>query len=172
MGFILITTIIGAVVGFIVESEDICSDIFSKFFASVLIGLVGFLIGMIIECFIIYPLLDITVGTESYVYKTKEITALKDNSSDNLMLFLGTGKSEEELKYYAIIKGDNGIKQIEDFDIDDVYIKETNENYRLEELHYRYKNDILNLLFITIKEKYVFYVPKNSVCNSYSIDLE
>ena len=141
----------------------------------------GFDIAGYMSCsFIISLILILTLSllatvlceSEEVIESSKELIALKDNSTIDGTFFLGSGSINGEMKYVAMVKDKNGYK-METYRIEDVYINEVDNNFRIEEIGYEFKNENMYLFFGNIKNHtYRVYIPKDSVVQNYKIDLE
>ena len=169
---ILIFTILGLAIGVYLSYHDKYEKSLTlKIGEIVLNTIMGLFIGVLLAIFISIFLEDLA-PIEPYVTSTDKIVALKDNSPIEGSFFLGCGIIDEGLTYCAMVECNDGTNIVEYFDAKRTYIKEVVTNYRIEHLNYCYKNNILNYFFYCRNSKNRIYIPKNSICTDYKIDME
>lgn len=160
---LVIAVIIAIIVG-IVSGWDIGEKIFNGFIYGFITFIVGGLIfaGLSIVC---YQPVD-----EAKLVETKEMYALKDNSylsGHGSFIYVTV---EEEDKYTYMVVNEDGSYSKESISCEDVRIKEVdNTTPTLEKYIIESKNSLWSLWS---ENYYYFIVPKGSVTNVYSIDLE
>ncbi|MGD1416500.1 hypothetical protein [Bacillus stercoris] len=153
----------------------ISTCIFFQFFYDC--GEAGILIGVISSfAFILLTsiLFDAVFEKEMRTDENIKMYALKDNVGTDGNMFLGSGRVEDEIRYYYLSKEEQGfrIKKIE-ANSDDIYIKETKGSPHIEVRNSHFKNKILEHWFpASYSSEYVVYVPKNSIDYNFNIDLE
>ncbi len=106
--------------------------------------------------------------------ETKQIYALKDNSSLKGSFFLGSGYVDEEQKYFFIREEDGG-KKMDTVDADQSVLYEGEKQTKIEKYEPVIKGKISRFLFTSSSPrdpKYKLYVPKNSITTDYTVDME
>ena len=169
MGIILICLICGVI--FSIRQRKKHGKVWCSYGIIAEYMLCSFLIGLIL-ILTLSPLASMLCESEEVIDSSKELIALKDNSMINGKFFLGSGSVNGEMKYVAMVKDKNGYK-METYRVEDVYINEVDDNFRIEEIGYEFKNENMYLFFGNIKNHtYRVYIPKDSVVQNYKIDLE
>ena len=107
------------------------------------------------------------------VTETKEITALNDNSSATGSFFLGSGRVDEDMKYYYVEQTEKG-KHIDDVSADHAYIIEANnETPRIERYEPKFENAWLYWIAFPVQEaEYKIYIPEDSITTDFDVNLE
>ena len=147
----------------------------SSFFFSFLVGIGGFLVGMLIAliasaCFSSQPIEDCRIEQRDQI----ELVALKDGFQMEGSAFLFSSVVNEELKYTYIYETKMG-KTTNSLDADNCYIKYVEDDIHpyIQKWEVMPKSDFVNWLFIPSYYKYTIYLPQGSVIeNVYEIDLE
>ena len=113
--------------------------------------------------------------------RTEQITmhALSDSQNiEGCFGFLGSGYVDEKLTYYYVIQGKDEygrecfeVKSVEAEDAGIVYISDTEKPYMLQS-YYVYDSGFFDSIFGEQVGKIYFYVPKGSIVENYTIDLE
>jgi hypothetical protein len=141
---------------------------------SLAFSLVGVIIGTILGM-IIGMLLGLFGSTGTYEAGRRDLTALKDTTATQGQFFLGSGSIDEVPKYFALVNTDKGL-QTQDFDTADSYIHERPGQPEIVTLrHDRGKG--FYCLWVAFcdadaHDEYHFYIPPNSVTNTFKVDLE
>lgn len=146
-----------------------------NFFMSFLVGLGGFLGGLLIvlfssAVFSTIPLEDCKIVETDKV----ELIALKDNFQVEGSTFLFSSVVNESLKYTYIYETDMGLTT-DSVNADSAYIKyiAENETPYIQTWEVRPHSDVINWLFFPGYRKYTIYLPHGSVIeNVYEVDLE
>lgn len=101
-----------------------------------------------------------------------KIVALKDNQNINGSFYIMGGYIEEDLYYYYAIETEFGYK-VEKIRANNVYIKYTDGNTRIERCRAKFTNNIFNFFGFPIHDdRYVIYCPEGTITNEFNIDLE
>jgi len=157
---LIIITILGGVYGY--ESLTKMNDLIDKILFTIVGLLIGFMIASLISISIV-SLTTLFVDLEYEEINEQKILALNGNFETEGNFFLGTGNLEENLKYYYLIKKDNGYK-IKSIDTDNTLIYEDN-NPRIGYYRGYFRNKILRFLLgkYSLKDYHKIYVPKGSI---------
>jgi hypothetical protein len=145
------------------------------FFMSFLVGIVGFLSGMVIAL-IAMAIFSSTPIEDCKIVETDkiELIALKDNFQIEGSVFLFSSIVDEKLKYTYIYETDMGLTT-QSISADDTYIKyiDENETPYLQAWEVRPRSNFIYYMFCPGYYKYTIYLPYGSVIeNVYEIDLE
>lgn len=141
-----------------------------KFFFGLWLAALVFPVGNLVSGLIC----EFFAETEPVLVATTEIEALNDSSAASGRFFLGSGHSDEGVKYYYIVETEKG-KHIESIDADNAYIIESNDGTpRIEKYRYDWVNDAVEWIAIgpLTDFEYQIFVPENSVTNEFTVDLE
>ena len=163
--------IIPVCLGFIVGSEfswkyryiDIGEGLGGAFVGALIGAILYLLIGGIIGCFL---------PTKTELVDTQKIYALADNSSIEGRQFLFSGYIEEKMVCRYVVNTSKG-KHIEEVCACRSFINEGDYEPKVETYQTKFKSSWY-YIFATdwfFDLEYRFYVPENTVTNSYSIDL-
>ncbi|MCR4362037.1 hypothetical protein NUG13_11930 [Bacillus subtilis] len=133
----------------------------------------GFCLGMTIML-LLSAFIHVFAETEYHIDDRIDIYAFNDNIGQKGRMFLGSGKVEDDMRYYYLAKEKEGFKiQKIDADSHSVYIKETKDDPHITVMHKQFKNKTLEHWFFSwYFSEYVVYVPKNSIDYNFNIDLE
>lgn len=143
-----------------------------------------FILCSLISCLgvlLISSLVEAVVEPESVLVEKRsvELVAMKDNSNIRGSFFLGTGSVGEELKYHYMKKvgtanGRVAYKAASVYANEVIVVETNDETPRITLYDYRYKNKLLNFLFLNTKRPVKeVVVPVGSVVqNLYEVDLE
>ena len=162
-GLFVIEIIVAIIYG-IIEGWNICEKILDAILFGVWTCFFGFLL-MVLLNLMFYHLLDKIELTE-----TQKICSLKDNT-----YLSGSGnfinvKIEEDDKYTYMIVNEDGTYSKNSIESKNVKIKEADDVEPILETYVRKsKNEFWSLWS---EEHYCFVVPKGTVVNTFSIDLE
>jgi hypothetical protein len=145
------------------------------FFMSFLVGIVGFLSGMVIAL-IAMAIFSSTPIEDCKIVETDkiELIALKDNFQIEGSVFLFSSIVDENLKYTYIYETDMGLTT-QSIRADDAYIKyiDENETPYLQAWEVRPRSNFIYYMFCPGYYKYTIYLPYGSVIeNVYEVDLE
>lgn len=103
---------------------------------------------------------------------SKNIIALKDNSSASGSFFIGSGYVNDELYYYYVSEGKHGY-EMKKLEADQCYIIYDNNVHSIEFWEAKsFKNKAYNIFAIPTERYYVFRVPEGSITNEFAVDLE
>lgn len=168
----LVCIIIAIIIGNIIDIRSFgFENIFIQSALSFAYALIGVLFGVIV-CMIA---IAIPGPTEIVETQAQSLYALKDSIAVEGDFFLGTGSVNNKLQYYYVIETETGTYQIKNIDIDDVtlYYIEDGSDCRIEHNIKIYSNPIHNFLSLSAtQDEYKIYIPKNSICQEFTIDLE
>lgn len=173
MLWIILGVIVGVVIAIIIQYKDKCllSDLGFTIVFSIISACVGFFVGVLLL------ILSSAIMTVSNIPITNistvtEITALEDNSAVSGHFFLGSGNIDETQYYYYLTKTDKGIRQ-EKVPTEKTYIEYDNDNPKIVENTYVWKDAEWNLLGFCLKsDTCTIYVPEGSITTKFNIDLE
>lgn len=169
----MLIIVVCTIVGFVLEFKgDNYDEPILRFFISVLCGVLGCSVGLLISMLLI-PITTNIAPVENKVVE-KNIYALNDTSSAKGMAYLFSGYVNDELKYRYVIDTPDG-KQVKETETDNVFIKEGDYTPKIKIHKKVLKNKTYGILFFTSlsdEEKVEFYVPKNTVINEYNVDLQ
>lgn len=134
------------------------------------VGIVfGFLFWMLVGGFI-----GAFLPVEAQVTEQK-LYALNDGSNVEGHYFLMSGHIDEEPVYKYIVETEKGF-HMETINIEKGYIKETDGQPIMKTYRQKFKDGtywlIASSLFLDVFDYVEFYIPKGSVINEYSIDLQ
>lgn len=167
---ILICMIIGLGIGIkniISEFGSYTFDLFLNIFLTIIMGMGGAFIGIIIA--IALPTKHVTVE------KVYELECLKDNSSISGDFFLGMGSVDSTMKYTFYYKTEDGFK-LKQLDVDSTIIKYSENTPRAicsYEKEVNVEDAFINYFAIDFSfGKWVIEIPKGSITNSYKLDAE
>lgn len=147
-----------------VEVEGCILMTFAVFVALALIILIGLSISNLIA--------GEAASYEPLLIETQEIQAFSDNITPNGHFFLGTGTVESKAKYFVIIEKKIG-SSVEQYDVENSYIKYTTDTPRVEHYHKVFTNPWV--VFFCGDEWCgydVFYIPEGSIKENYVVDLQ
>lgn len=163
MGVVIISVLVGVVVGIIVYYR--CND-FN-------VASLGFCSAMVVTA-IIFGILAFAFETTPVKVSEQNIYALKDNSKTGGSFFLGIGNINEERCFFYVVNTEKG-KRIETKLVDKSYIIETDDEApKVVTYKKRYKSAIARFLYEDMNGEYEyrFYVPKNTITTEFEVDLE
>lgn len=109
---------------------------------------------------------------EYSLIETKEIVALNDNSAVSGRFFLGSGRVDEEMKYYFVEETEKG-KYTDSISAEYAYVIESDSEVpRIEKHCAEWENDALDWLGCPLEgSHYKIYVPVGSVTTDFVVDL-
>lgn len=172
MWTIIIITVIFIFIAVLYEYKTDLKADWSDYAIYSLIGLVfGLLIG--------FPISFVLPSKTEMVKETYRIEALQDNSRVNGSFFLGCGHINDEMKYVFYYE-ENGLYKLGQLDCNDVWIKYSDDNPKIEVLTRRkVKSAFINnftLLYDEYKgsenHEYIIYVPKGAIKQDYQLDAQ
>lgn len=140
----------------------------------------GFILGILISIIaggiltiIVSIITHATFDSEEYLPTETKIVALKDNVTSKGSFFLGSGSIEGDMTYFYMVQKERGMK-IESISAESAYIvEEDRKDGVIEEYDFRFKNEIIEFWFPNwgIGDT-VIKIPKGSIIQNYSVDLE
>ena len=172
MLFIILCLII-----WIISVVYVCKDKFNDGGDKIFLSSMSFLVAVgccFLLTFVSSLIISSCVEVDQNLYKTIEVSALKDNSVIEGRSYLVSGYVNEEQSYYYMCDGEYG-KYMDSISAKNSYIVENNdETPRVEKYEASWKNDLWYLLGWP-KDRGInkIYVPEGSVIvDYYSIDME
>ena len=154
----MVTIIILVLLGLVFTDYIFYGEFFFLIASSIIGGIIGGIIGFAIALAI--PPVYVVEKT------THNLEALQDNSAVSGSFFLGSGNINGDIIYTYYYENNDSFK-LNQVEAKDAKIKYTEGTPKVEVLKYVNKNQ-----FALRKDyfEYIFYVPKNSIKQSYSLD--
>ncbi|MGV4321154.1 hypothetical protein [Bacillus mojavensis] len=167
MGYFVTSVIIGVLIGFSIgiSERDVPLGIQA--------GFAGCFIGAVVSG-VLFMVFDSVVERETYVVRNESIVALQDNMANKGSYVLGTGSTDEGLKYNFMAKKEKGLKA-DSIDADEVFLVEDDKtNPHIITKAKRAKRDVFREWFPVMDhdKENILYIPKKSIQYDYNVDLK